>query len=93
MSTYFKDKNSQSKKKNKNNKKKTTKINSFDTNVILATTSSSFTFSLTGFGLQVIPISSSLAFGFTISNKILYDMVMQKYKKNRKTIWKRSSNN
>ena len=62
----------------------TTKLKSFDSIATMATTSSSLTFSLTGFGLLVIPISSSIACGLTISHKILYDIVMQKYNKYRK---------
>ena len=39
------------------------------------------TLSVAVFGLIVIPISSSLACGLTISNKVIYDIVMQKYNK------------
>ena len=71
MITYFKDKNHKSKKKYKNYKTLTIILKSFDTIVIIATTSSSITFSLSGFGLIVIPISSSFACGLTITNKVL----------------------
>ena len=47
MVTYFKDKNNKSKKKYKNYKTMTTKLKSFDTIVIIATTSSSLSLSLT----------------------------------------------
>ena len=40
--------------------------------------------SLTGFGLLVIPISSSFACGLTITNKVLYEIVMQKIDKYKK---------
>ena len=53
-------------------------IKSFNTFVIVATTSNFFTFSLTGFGLTAIPISSNIACGLTISNKVMYELVMQK---------------
>ena len=59
-------------------------LKSFDTIVIDATTSNSFTLSLTGFRRIVIPIWSSIACGLSISNKVLYDIVMQKYKKYKK---------
>ena len=64
---------------------------SFDTFVIFATTSSSITLSLTGVGLIVIPISTSLACGLTISNKVIFEIVRQKcnkYKNNMKKISK-----
>ena len=82
--TYFKDKNHKSKKKYKKYKTLTTILKSFDTIVIIATTSSSITLSPTGFGLIVIPISSSIACGLTITNKVLYEIVMQKYNKYKK---------
>ena len=58
MITYFKDKNNKSKKRYKNYKTITTILKSFDTFVIIATTSSSITLSLTGIGLIAIPIST-----------------------------------
>ena len=50
----------------------------------IATTSSFITLSPTGFGLIVIPISSSIACGLTIGNKIIYETVMQKIIKYKK---------
>ena len=79
--TYFEDRNHKSKKKYKKYKTITTILKSFDTIVFIATTSSSITLSLTGFGLIVIPISSSMACGLTVGNKIIYEKVMQKYNK------------
>ena len=67
--TYFKDENSKSKKKYKKYKTITTILKSFDTFVIIATTSSSITFSLTGIGLIVIPISTILACALSIGKK------------------------
>ena len=92
MITYFKDKNNKSKKKYKKYLQYllttiltlTTIHKSFDTIVIIATTSSSISLSLTGFGLIVIPISSSIACGLSITNKVLYEIVMQKYNKYKK---------
>ena len=84
MITYFKDKNKKSKKKYKNYRTMTTILKSFDTIVTIATTSSSISLSLTGFGLIVIPISSSIACGLSITNKVLNEIVMQKYNKYKK---------
>ena len=62
----------------------TTILKSFDTFVIIGTTSSSITLSLTGIGLIAIPTSSGIACGLTISNKLLYELVMKKYNKYKK---------
>ena len=84
MITYFNDKNHKSKKRYKNYEAMTTILKSFDTIVIIATTSSSISLSLTGFGLIVVPISSSIVCGLSITNKVLYEIVMQKYNKYKK---------
>ena len=84
MITYFKDKNNKSKQKYKKFKTLTTILKSFDTIVIIATASSSITLSLTRFGLIVIPISCSIACGLSITKKVLYEIVMQKYNKYKK---------
>ena len=78
MITYFKDKNYKSKKKYKKLKMLSTILNSFDTIVIIATTSSFITLSLTGIGLIVIPISTATTCGLSIGNKILYEIIRQK---------------
>ena len=82
--TYFKDKNNKSKKKDKIYETLTTILKSIDTIVISAATSCSLLLSLTGFGLIVIPILSSIACGLSITNKVLYEIVMQKYNKYKK---------
>ena len=81
MITYFKDKNHKSKKKYKKYKAMTTILKSFDTFVIIATTSSSFTLSLRGIGLIVIPISTASACALSIGNKVIYEMIINKYNK------------
>ena len=81
MIVYFEDKFIKSKKKYKT---LTTVLKSFDTFVIIATTSSSITLSLTGVGLIAIPISSSIACGLTISNKVINDIIINKYNKYKK---------
>ena len=81
MITYFKDKNNKSKTKYKKYKTITTILKSFDTFVIIATTSSSITLSLTGIGLIVIPISTASACAFSIGNKVIYEITINKYNK------------
>ena len=84
MITYFKDKNNKSKKKYKKYKTLTTQLKSFDTFVIIAATSSSITFSLTGIGLIAIPISTATACGLSVGNKVLYEIIINKYNKYKK---------
>ena len=84
MITYFKDKNNKSKKIYKKYKTITTLLKSFDTFVIIATTSSSITFSLTGIGLIVIPKSTASACALSIGKKVLYEVIINKYKKYKK---------
>ena len=83
MITYFKKKNNNS-KKIKKNKMITTLLKSFDTFVIIATTSSSVTLSLTGIGLIVIPISAASLCALSVGNKVLYEIIINKYSKDKK---------
>ena len=78
MITYFKDENRKSKKKYKKYKTLSTKMKSFDAIVNITTTSISITLSLTGFGLIVILMSIYIANGITSSNKVSYDIIVQK---------------
>ena len=82
--TYFKDKNNKSKKNYKKYNLITTILKSFDTIVINATTSTSITLSVTGIGLLAIPISTATACGLSITKKVLYEIVLQKYNKYKK---------
>ena len=84
MITYFKDKNNKSKKRYKNYKTITTILKSFDTFVIITTTSSSIALSLTGIGLIAIPISTATACGLSIGNEVLYEIIKNKYNKYKK---------
>ena len=84
MITYFKDKNNKSKKKYKKYKLLNTILKSFDTIVIIATTSTSISLSVTDIGLIAIPISTATACGLSITNKVLYEIVIQKYDKYKK---------
>ena len=84
MFTYFKDKNNKSKKKYKKFKTLTTILKTFDTFVIIATTSSSLTLSLTGIGFIAIPISTGTACGLSIGIKVIYAIIVSKYNKYKK---------
>ena len=84
MITYFKDKNTNSKKRYKKYKTQTTIIKSIDTFVIFAKPSSSITLSLRGIGLIVIPISTATACGLSIGNKIKNEIIINKYNKYKK---------
>ena len=57
----------------------TTILKTFDTLVIIPTTSSSITLSLTGVDLIVIPITTATACGLSIPNKVLYETFINKY--------------
>ena len=59
----------------------TTKLKSFDTFVIIATTSSSIPLSLTGIGLKATPISTASACAVPIGNKVVYEIIKNKYNK------------
>ena len=80
MITHFKDKNLKSKKRLKKYKTLTTILRSNDTIVIIATTSSSTTFSLTGIGLIVLTISTASACALPFGNKVIYEIIMHKYR-------------
>ena len=79
--TYFRDKIHKSKKKYKKYKRLATILKSVDTIVSNATTSSSIALSLTGIALIVIPAPNSIACALSIANKVIYEIVMQKYNK------------
>ena len=81
MIAYFKDINNKSKKKDKKHKTKTKIPKSIDKFVKIATTTSFFIFSLTRIGLIAIPISTGTACALSIRNKILYEIITNKYNK------------
>ena len=93
MITYFKDKYIQSEKKCEEHKILNTALKSFDAIVNIATTSSSITLSLTGFGLNAIPTLTVTACGLSSGNEVIYERVVQKYEKLQKTLSKISTNN
>ena len=84
MITYFKEKKNKPKKKYKKNETLTTILNSFDTFVIIATTSSSITLSLRGLGLIVIPVSTASACALSIGYKVIYEIIINKDNKYKK---------
>ena len=84
MITYFKDKNNKSKKRYKNYKTLNTILESVDSIVIIAATSTSITLSVTGIGLIVLPISAGIACGLSLGNKILHKLILNKYYKYKK---------
>ena len=84
MTTYFKDKTNKSKKKYKSYKTLNTVLESVDSIVIIAGTSTSITLSVTGIGLIVLPISAGIACGILLGNKILHKLIINKYNKYKK---------
>ena len=82
--SYFKDKNHKSKKRYKNYKTLNTILESVDSIVIIAATSTSITLSVTGIGLIVLPISAGFACGLSLGNKTLHKLIINKYNKYKK---------
>ena len=84
MITYFKDKNHKSKKKYENYKTLNTVLESIDSIVINAATSTSITLSVTGIGLIVLPISAGIAGTLSLGNKVLHKLIINNYNKYKK---------
>ena len=84
MITYFKDKNHKSKKKYKKYKTLNTILESVDSIVIIAATSTSITLSGTGVGLIILPISGGTGCGLSLGNKVLHKLIINKYNKYKK---------
>ena len=84
MINYFKDKNIESKKKYKNYKTLNTILESVDSIVIIAATSTSTTLSITGIGSIVLPISAGIACGLSLGNKVLHKLIINIYNKYKK---------
>ena len=78
MISYFNDKNHKSKKKHKNYKTLNTILESVDSIVIIAATSTSITLSIKGVGLIILPISAGVACGLSIGNKVLRKLIINK---------------
>ena len=84
MIQYYKDKNNKSKKRYKNYKTLNTILESVDSIVIIAATSTSITLSVTGIGLIVIPLSAGIACTLSLGNKILHKLIINKHNKYKK---------
>ena len=84
MITYFKDKNNKSKKRYKNYKTLNTILESVDSIVIFAATSTSITLSIAGIGLIILPISAGIACCLSLGNKVLHKLIKNKYNKYKK---------
>ena len=84
MITYFKDKNSKSKKKNKNYKTLNTVLESVDSIIIIGATSISITLSVTGVGLITLAFSPGIACTLSLGNKVLHKLILNKYNKYKK---------
>ena len=84
MITYFKDKNNKSKKRYKNYNTRNTVLESVDSIVIIAATSTSITLSITGIGLITLPISAGISCGLSLGNKVLHKIMTNKYNKHKK---------
>ena len=84
MITYFKEKNNKSKKRYKNYKSINTVLESVDSIVIIAATSTSITLSITGIGLIILPISAGIACTLSLGNKILHKLFLNTYNKYKK---------
>ena len=82
--TYFKNRNKKSKKKYKNYKTLNTLLESVDSIVIIAATSTSLNLSITCVGLIILPISAGIACGLSLGNKVLHKLIINKYKKYKK---------
>ena len=91
MIAYFKDKNHKPKKKYKNYKTLNMILESVDSIVIIAATSTSITLSVTGVGLIILPISAGIACGLSLSNKVLHKLIINKYSKYKK-LYERDQN-
>ena len=91
MITYFKDKNNKSKERYKIYKSLNTILESVDSIVIIAATSTSITLSVTGIGLIALPISAGIACGLSLGNKILHKLITNKYNKYKK-LYERDQN-
>ena len=91
MITYFKDKNNKSKKKYKNYKTLNTVLESVDSIVIIAATSTSITLSNTGIGLIILPISAGIACTLSLGSKVLHKLIINKYNKYKK-LYERDQN-
>ena len=81
MITYFKDKNHKSEKEYKNYKTLNAVLESVDSIVIIGATSTTITLSITGIGLNILPIPAGIACTLSLGNKVLHKLIINKYNK------------
>ena len=81
---YFKDKNHKSKRRYKNYKTLNTILESVDSIVIIAATSTSITLSITGIGLINLQISASISCTLSLGNKVSHTIIINKHNKYKK---------
>ena len=84
MIVYFRDKNNKSKKRYKNYKTLNTILESVDSIVIIAATSTSIFLSISGIALIILPISAGIACTLSLGNKVLHKLIINKYNKYKK---------
>ena len=78
-------------KRYKNYKTSNTVLESLDSIIIIAATSTSITLSITGIGLIVLPISAGIAGGLSLGKKVLHKLIKNKYNKYKK-LYERDQN-
>ena len=76
MITYFKDRDHNSKEIHRNFKTLNSRLESIDTVNNIAPTATAVTFSVTGVGLVVLPISLGVASALSFGNKVLYKIII-----------------
>ena len=59
-------------------------LESVDSIIIIAATSTSITLSVTGVGLIILPISAGIAGTLSLGNKVLHKLIINKYNKYKK---------
>ena len=91
MITYLKDENRKSEKKYKTYETLISMLDLVDTVVIIGSTTTTLTVSITGIGLINVPISAGKASSLSLVKKILYQIILKKYKKCRKQYQRKST--
>ena len=83
MITYFKGKNHKPKNKYKLRKNLNIILESLDSIVIFEATSTSITSSVIGIDLIILPISAGIACTLSLGNKVLHNLIVSKYNKDK----------
>ena len=84
MIIYFKDKKNKSQKRYKIYNILNTVLESVESIKFIGPTSASITLSIMVIGLIVLPISAGTVCNLSLGNKVLYEIIMSKYKKYKK---------